>query len=988
MQNPIHLHVHSDGSILDGICNIDLLLDKVEEQGNKSIAITDHGNMIKLFEFYQSAKKRGIKPILGCEFYVSDNEKGSSHIILLAKNKKGFENLLMLKYISNDNFYYKPRVKFSDLEKHKDGVICLSACIGNEIAKALTKGEDKAIEVLKKYKKLYANDFFLEIQSNTLVEQKKYNLFIEKISAICSTSVVVTCDAHYVNKEDFFTHDTALCIGVNKKKNDIKRFKFPSNDFYLQNSDEMLDKLTYLDENFLKKCILNTHLVANSVDFEFDLETIHAPSFTTLEDEKILLAKKCNIGFKKRLEEGKIENKAEAVKRISFELNVICSKGYAGYFLIVDDYLNYCRLNNIPTGPGRGSVCGSMIAFILGITEVNPLKYNLLFERFLNPTRNSFPDIDSDFCYEQRDKVIDYIENKYGYDNVCNIMAEGKMTLKAVTRRVLSAYGYEMRVINKISKLMDGYKTVQEALEDNEISSRIGEQERKDIALLENSLSHTSTHAAGIVICPEPVRKFLPLSKDRDTGKYCSEWHKKHIESLNLIKFDILGLKQLTIFSKSIKYLSDFQFNKLYNIDFESEAIYEVLKKVEILQTIFQFAGGTAGQVINDMKPDCFEDIMVAESICRPGVKEANLYLKNKKEFMQTGDFFKPHYWQYVQEILEPTYGAIVYQEQTMLLMNKITGGKWDLGKCDSMRKVKDLEEYREDFLNSSVIPRDIANEIFDRFSLEYSFNKSHACAYAMLSAQCAYMLHHHPKEFLAGCMTIELTQAEPNLQGLIKIAKSLNIDVLPPDINISNNEFIPVENGIRMPITMIAYVGENATKSIIENRPYNDFSDFISKVPGKTVNKRTISMLIKAGAFDCFNSNRSIMLENFYEMKKEKVDVLYWCDEAQICFEIEAFGFAFSKHPLDRYINKNINEFEDGNISIIAIINELSPHRDRNGNEMCFLKLENKECSFEGVCFSETFKRFKDKLVPLLPIIIDGKKQGNSVIINKVIRA
>lgn len=988
--NPIHLHLHTSGSVLDGAINIDLLFNYIKLQGNNSVAITDHGNMIKTYEFYTKAKNNGINPILGCEFYISDGNN-NFHLILLAKNKIGFDNLLMLRYKSNFNFYYKPRITFEDLVLHKEGLICLSACVGNEIHHYYKLNKiNEAKSICQKYLDLFGEDYYLEIQSNRLEVQKPYNLFIQSVSKELNIETVVTCDAHYLKKEHYSSHDTLLCISTKAKKNEQKRFRFTSNDFYVQDSNDIYDRLSYLDKEFLDNCITNTHKVAEKCNVDLETKEVFAPKFNC-ENEKLLLAKKCNIGYKKRLKEGAFENLElkEVVKRISYELDVICSRGYAGYFLIVQDFIEFCISNNIYFGVGRGSVCGSEIAFILGITEVEPMTNGLLFERFLNPTRNSFPDIDLDFCYFRRSEVIEYLINKYGKENVCHIMAEGTFSLKAVVRRVLSAYSYDQKITSKISKILDNFNSTKDALKDNEFSSRITEGIKEDIVNIEGLMSHVSKHAAGLVISPNEVYKHLPVSLDRDSGMLVSEWHKKTIEKINLIKFDILGLKHLTIFDLALKYINEngtiLTRNDVNNINYEDKKVFEMLQNSKCLLGVFQFAGKTAGQIVTKMKVNCFEDVMVANSICRTGVKDDELYLENKESYLKTGTFNKPSYWKYVEDILSPTYGAIVYQEQTMLIMNKITGGKWDLGKCDSMRKVQDLEEFREGFLNCSIIPREEANKIFDRFNLEYSFNKAHACGYGKISYQSAWFLAYHSKEYISACMTLELTQEEPNIQGFIKLANSFDINVLSPNINSSTNEFLPVEEGILMPLTSISNVGDKAVKTIMSKRPFLSFDDFLEKVPKKQVNKRAIINLIKAGTFDCFNENRTIVLTNFLNSIKETSNLLFWSDETQMLYEREVFGFSLEKHPLDNHINIDFHSLKNGEVSINCIVNTLTPHVDKNGNLMCFVTLENKKCIVNATCFSETYKTYYSLITPFVPILVTGKKDGDSFIIHKV---
>lgn len=992
----IDLHVHSDGSVLDGSCEIDKLLDEVVRQGENAVAITDHASCIKLYEFYKKATERNIKPILGCEFYCGEKDDDNKyHLILLAKNEIGLKNIFNLLYKGYSNFYYKPRIQYKDLEEHKEGVICLSSCIGGEVSKVLLKsGYDKSLEVAKYFKNLFGDDYYLEIQSNKIPFQRTLNLAIQDMCKL-GFNPIVTADAHYVTKEDYDAHDTLLCINVNKKKNDSSRFKFTSNDFYLKLDEEVINELNYLDKDFVITSIKNTHSIADKCNVKIEYSDKLLPKMPGIENEKLELARLCNEGFAYRKGQGHFNRLdiKEVIKRISYELENICSKGYAGYFLIVKDFIDFCKNNNIPIGAGRGSVCGSEIAFILGITEVEPMKYGLLYERFLNPTRNSPPDVDVDVCYEKRYMLIDYIKEKYGVDNTSHIIAEGKMTTKAVMRKVMTAYDYDMKVINQTCKLVDNKcANLKEALQNEELFKRLnGRPELDDMIRLEGLISHASKHAAGVLITPEPVYNIFPVRMDMEEKVPVCEWHKKHIEALGAYKFDLLGLKQLTIFDKTIQsvnknYNKNLTLKDLFEIDLEDPIIYKVLNEGN-LKSIFQFTGDSAGHIINEMKPNCFNDIMVAESICRPGVLEDNLYLSNKKLFNEAGTYPVPTYYSFVKDILDETYGALVYQEQTMLLLHKLGG--FSLGEADGLRKVKSLEPYREQFVNSCTtlgMTVQEANELFDRFDLGYSFNKSHACVYGVNSAICCWLLGNYPKEFLSASMTLELTQDKCDIKGFMKEVTKLGINILPPDINVSENEFKATVDGIKFPLNVIKQVGKSAYESIIKYRPYDSLKNFLEKVPKSSVKKNIVINLIKAGCFDEFNPNRSILLSDFYNYRNEDVDVYYWCNEVQMMYENETLGFSLGKHPLDGYTSQDIKSFKENDvITIIGLVNEVKDHIDKNKKNMAFLKLENKMCEFEGIVFSYAYTKLSRFLYKGAKLGLTGKKQGNTILINNI---
>ena len=562
----------------------------------------------------------------------------------------------------------------------------------------------------------------------------------------------------------------------------------------------------------------------------------------------------------------------------------------------------------------------------------------------------------------------------------------------------MSVYGYEMKVIGYYTKLIDdNVKTLKEAIEACEElrDYLVGKEMYNDMLRLEGLMSHASMHAAGLLIMNDEVDNHFPVRINRKENVSVCEWNKKIVEGLGAFKFDLLGLKQLTIFDKTLKAIErnhgvKLTLDDIYNIDLEDKAIYEVLNKGK-LKTIFQFTGDTAGSIIAKMKPECFNDVMVAESISRPGIKECDLYLQNRTDYLETGDYIKPRYWNLVKDILEESYGAIVYQEQTMMIMHKIAG--WDLGKADSMRKVKNLEEYREDFVNGALsngVPQDIANEIFDRFSLQYSFNKGHACAYGKISCICAWLLANYPSEFIASSMTLELTQSEPDIKGFIMEAKTLGINILPADINLSTSEYEAFKEGIRIPLTSIKQVGDSVYEYILKAREkgkIQSLEHFLAVVPKSKANKKVVKNLIIGGAFDFITPNRSELLIRFMTLRNEDISkVFFYCDEVQMMYEKEVYGFALGKHPLDGFKSEDIKSFENGStISIIGIANDVILRLDKNNNEMCFATMENQVCEYRAVVFSRTFVRFKQLLKKGMKLRLTGKRDGNSILVSEV---
>lgn len=996
------IHIHTDGSLLDGAISIDRYIKKAKELNMKAISITDHGSMTKVFEFYKKCNANNIKPILGCEFYLGEKDsKSTFHLVLMAKNNVGLVNLFKLSKLAYDNFYSKPRITWDNLVNHSDGVICSTACLGGELARNYDTQVEYTKDLLERLIGLFKEDLYLEVQPNSIPRQIEFNNYIKDLCSEGRFKPVLGIDAHFVNIDEYESHDTMMCMQYKNKKNDTSRRKFPVKDAYILSVDEIISKLYYLGIDFIKQLLDNTNEIADKCDVTIEtgrqLLPYIEPKEGEVEDVKKRLGIACNEGLIKRHSEGHYNGMSldTVIERIRYELDVICNKGYAGYFLIVKDYMDKGREMGIPFGVGRGSVGGSEIAFILGISEIEPIKYGLLFERFLNPTRDTQPDVDTDIDYELRDKLITYIKDKYGAENVCQINTEGKMTVKSVVRKVLSVYGYETSVINSITKVIpDNCDSLDEVLSYPEFSFKsIGEQELKDMKMLENLMSHEGKHAAGIVISPVPVDTIVPIRIDRETGMMVSQWHKKIIEEIGAYKFDLLGLKQITIFRKTLDYIKrnhgvEITMNELYHIDYNDPGIYEVLNSGNT-KYVFQLDGDSASQVISKMKPNCFDDIMVAESICRPGVKEANDYLENKKQFRELGYFDKPDYYDFIKEVVDETYGCIVYQEQTMKLFHM--SGNFTLGEADSLRKVKSLEPYKERFVTGWVAKgmTDIqATALFYRFSLEYSFNKSHACAYAIVSVICAWLKHYYPNEYISCAMTIELLASKPDINSGIKECIKNDVKILLPDINKANNDFNPSKDGIMFPITSIPFVGDTAYEEIINNRSYLSFYDFIDRVPKSKVNKRIVENLIKGGAFDCFNKNRSQMLSDFYSRRKLKApQIPYWCDEVLMKYEKDIYGFNLTKHPLDGFTNKDISDFSDGTeIMMCCVVNEFREIKDKNGNKMCFLKLENKICSFDGVIFSYAYS---DNLKPLLQIgsqiVIKGTKDNNNIKIRTI---
>lgn len=1012
----IMLHLHTDGSLLDGKAKVDEVISRVKELGEDSIAITNHGNMVTAFTFYEKCLENNIKPIIGCEVYVGEEgDSNKYHLILLAKNEIGYKNLLYLQYYSHmKNFHSKARVDYNTLMSKSEGLICSTACIGSEVGQNFIKGnKSEAVLIIDKLHSIFKDDFYLEIQPNSIPIQKDYNKFLCEVSKVKGIPMIVTTDAHYTKKEDADSHDTLLCMQIKKKKAEEERFKFTGNDFYLMSDSDILERLNYLDVKDVESAIQNTYTIRDKCNVEIKTGANYLPKFC--ENAPRRLAELCNEGLKKRMAENAFKDVDlnEVIARVKRELQDYTKKGYADYFLIITDLLEYCKKEDIFYGCGRGSVAGSEIAFLLGITEIEPIKYGLLSERFLNPTRNSHPDIDTDLCYIKRHDAIQYLKDKYGENNVAGIIAEGRLTLSSVVRKVLSTYGYEMDVINKVASYLkekyiveadeeedeknEKYKNVTEAYEHNEqfreFFDNLKPEIQRDIKSLEGTISHFSKHAAGLIIAPDEVYNYIPVMRDsKEVGMMMSQWDKHTIEDIGLYKFDLLGLKLLTIFDLTLKQIEKNRGIKitredLFKIDVEDKGIYEVLNN-ESMIGIFQFEGSAGAKTVLEAKPSCFEDVIVCESICRPGVKESGKYIENRKAFRETGEFPKPSYWGYVKDVLEVTYDAIVYQEQTMLLFNKLAD--FDLGEADSLRKAKSLEPYKERFVNGCIskgMKKSEAIELFERFDLGYSFNKSHATVYALNSVVCAWLKKNYRAEFMSACMTLALTkskkknEAHPAL-AFIKDATKYGIKVKTPDINFSTNQFVAIsEDEIVLPLNMIEGLGEKVVFNIMSKRPFTSLQDMKEKLTGRECNKTHIKKLVKAGAFDRLQPNRLDLLSSL----EEQIESLF-TPELKGRYEREVLGMSLSSNPLDNYVNRALEDIEDGEVSFLnAIINEIKVVKDKKGNEMAFVKFENKECIFEGLVFSKVYKQYKGLFYRDTKVKVSGKRDGTKMLVNKI---
>ena len=961
MADFVHLHVHSEYSLLDGMSRIKDLPVRAKELGMKAIALTDHGVMYGAVDFYKECKKNDIKPIIGCEVYVAPRSRfekeagrdsGYNHLILLAKNKEGYQNLSKLVSLSFvEGFYYKPRIDLEILEKYSKGLICLSACLAGSLSQALIQDDmQKAEEIALWHKRVFKDDYYIEIQHNGLRQQIMINQKLIQLARKLDIPLVATNDAHYLKKEDSYFHEVLLCIQTGKRMSDEDRMRFETQEFYIKSPEEMAD---YFSE--FPDAIENTVKIAEKCNYDFEFGVTKLPNYDVPEEYATHLdyfKDLCYKGIKKRYGEKPAE---EVMSRLEYEISVIDKMGYVDYFLIVWDYINYAKSVGIPVGPGRGSGAGSIAAYAIGITDIDPLKYGLLFERFLNPERVSMPDFDVDFCYERRGEVIEYVERKYGKDHVSQIITFGTMAARMVIRDVGRVLDYPYSETDKLAKMipMEVHITIPKALEQNREFKELYESNPSvkqliDIAIkLEGLPRQASTHACGIVITKDPVDTYVPLYVN--DGNISTQYTMNLLEELGLLKMDFLGLRTLTVISDTEKLVKQ---NRGIDVEYDKEMndpkVYKLWANGESVG-IFQFESQGMTNFMKELKPDCLEDIIAGVSLYRPGpMDQIPRYIKGKQN---------PGHNVYTHPALEPilnvTYGCMVYQEQVMQIVRELAG--YSLGRADLVRramgkkKLDVMAKEREYFINGQVdengnvlvpgcvrngIDKESANKIFDEMAefAKYAFNKSHAAAYSVVSYRTAYLKTYYPAEFMAATLNSFLGNLD-KVPVYIYECKRLNIEILKPDINKSFTKFTVQDNKIRFGLGSIKNVGVSAIETVIaeriKNGEFKSFTDFCERIQSGTVNKKCIECLIKAGCFDSMSQTRATLLASFEkimdtinnqgrnslanqvtmfdivepeETVKYQYTVLKELDERELLSqEKEMLGIYVSGHPLEK---------------------------------------------------------------------------------------
>ena len=1026
----VHLHLHTQYSLLDGACRIDELMDTVKELGMNSVAITDHGVMYGVVDFYKAAVKRGIKPIIGCEVYVAPRtcfdkvrefDSEYYHLVLLCKNNKGYENLCKLLSFANiEGFYYKPRVDRELLERYSEGLIALSGCLQGEIPQLLVDGRYKtAKEVAVYYKSVFGEEnYYIELQNHGISDQIRILPLLAKLADECGIKTVATNDTHYVKKTDFEMQKYLLLIGTNKTVNDNDTLEFETNEFYLKNEDEMYHAFQSYPE-----AVKNTQTIADMCNVEIEFGVTKLPRFDVPnnQDHKDYFKSACYNGLKRIFKNGVIPEKY--VERLDYEIDTISQMGYVDYYLIVSDFISYAKKNGIPVGPGRGSGAASLAAYCMGITGIDPIKYNLIFERFLNPERVTMPDFDIDFCYVRRQEVIDYVINKYGKDHVAQIVTFGTLAAKQAVRDVARAMAIPYSVADSVAKLIpfSHNLSLQDAINSTDELRSLYESDSNikrllDMAMrIEGMPRHASTHAAGVVITDKPVYCYVPLIVNDDA--VVTQFTMTELEEIGLLKMDFLGLRNLTVINDCEKLIGNgFSISKIPTDD---KQVFKMLSK-GLSEGVFQLESAGMKRVMTELKPSSIEDLTALISLYRPGpMQSIPKYISNRHnidKITYPTPLLKP--------ILDVTYGCMVYQEQVMQVFRSLAG--YSLGRADIVRhamakkKHSVLEKERTTFIEGCAkngIASDVAESLFNEISAfsSYAFNKAHATAYAFIAYQTAYLKCHYPTEYMASLLTSVLNNTS-KLQEYIEELPKMDIRILPVHINSSMVNFSAEGNNIRFGLLAVKNMGFNLVNNIVKERENNGrflgLYDFCKRMYSRDLNRRAVESLIKCGAIDGLGANRCQMLDeldnimqnvaysamstvsgqlDFFSTNNVADEYRFaakeeFSEDLLLKMEKEALGMYISGHPLDKYkaVTEKINctklsdiiseekstDFEGKTVTVIGQIGSIKRKMTKNNDEMAFVSLESEFCSLEMLVFPKLFKMNSRLLLPMKVVI------------------
>ncbi|HPQ60045.1 MAG TPA: DNA polymerase III subunit alpha [Syntrophales bacterium] len=1037
----VHLHLHSQYSLLDGAIRLDELFQAAREYRMPAVAMTDHGNIYGAVEFYQKAYRYGIKPIIGCELYVAPasrfdkesprTEETAHHLTVLVKNAEGYRNLVKLTSMAFlEGFYYRPRVDRDLLRRHAGGLIALSACLQGEIPWRLRRGDEEgARRAALAYRDLFGPDnFYLELMENGLPEQKAVNAALIDLGRDLSIPLVATNDCHYLRREDAEAHEILLCIQTGKTIDDPGRMRFETTEFYFKSPEEMADQFQYCPE-----AVENTVRIAEKCSFSFKFDEIYLPRFEleqglTADDHLARLARE---GLERILEPLVLEKgpeiRAGYEKRLESELEIIRAMGFPGYFLIVADFVNHAKNQGIPVGPGRGSAAGSLVAYALGITNIDPIRYALFFERFLNPSRKSMPDIDIDFCMEGRDRVIHYVQEKYGKDRVAQIITFGKMQARAVVRDVGRALNMSYGEVDRIAKMIPA--TLNIKLKDAiEAEARLREERDKDDRVkklldlsltLEGLTRHASTHAAGVVISDRKLEERVPLCRTSN-GDVMTQYSMNDLQSVGLTKFDFLGLKTLTLIRKTLDFVREGQGLEIdmENLPVRDEKTFQLLCRGQT-DGVFQLESAGMKDILVNMKPDTLEDVIALISLYRPGpmamVPDFIARKQGKKEIA----YDHPA----LESILKETYGVILYQEQVMQIASLLGG--YSLAEADTLRRLmskkkpEEMEKEQPHFVEGAKqkgIPPETAKRVWGQMETfaGYGFNKSHSTAYAVISYQTAYLKAHFPVEFMAALLTSEKNNRD-NIIKYIASCREMGIEVLPPGINESDRDFSVHGDRIRFGLSAVKNVGEGAVGAILDARsegPFTSFYDFLTRVDFRRVNRKVMESLVKCGAFDSLEKNRARLLEgcdrmieavqrrsrdrasrqiSLFDTVPEPMepapdlpDVPPWDSRTHLLFEKEMLGFYVTGHPLDRLGDRfrlvvdcdsqGLPGRSDGaTVNLAGIVSHIKKMSTKKREAMANVTFEDRKGNFTVIVFPDLFRKVVDLIQGDEPLLITG---------------
>ncbi|MCH7611963.1 MAG: DNA polymerase III subunit alpha [Candidatus Marinimicrobia bacterium] len=1038
----VHLHNHSDYSLLDGAQTVQTLVNTIDDLGMDSVALTEHGNMFSVIPYYKSAKKKGVKPIIGCEVYVAHGSRfdkkpraeggwGNNHLILLAQNYTGYRNLMKLVTFGYlEGFYYRPRIDKELLKEYSEGLICSSGCLKGEVPEKLIKGDwEGAKAAALEYAEMFPGRYYLEIQNHGIDAELRNIELITKLAKELDLPLVATNDAHYAKHDHWEAHDIHICLGTGKERDDPNRLRYATPEFYFKSQDDMYTLFKDYPE-----ALANTRQIADSIDLELPMGKYHLPNFPIPENASSrnpdeYLQHLCEDGV--RTIYGDIT--PELQERLNHELDVIKKMGFAGYFLITRDFVKYAKDNSIPVGPGRGSAAGSLVSYALNITTIDPLKHELLFERFLNPERISLPDIDIDFCIERRGEVIDYIKKQYGENSVTQIITFGKMKARQAIRDVGRVLGFSFGEVDKIAKMIPvgPFVTLKQALSQSPGLREAADGQFKELIehafTLEGMNRHASTHAAGVVITPGDLTDYTPLFKT-NTGDITSQYDMKGLEDLGLLKMDFLGLRTLTVIDHTLKLLKERSEKiDIEKINMEDANVYKLFAK-GMTVGVFQFESSGMREFLKKLKPTQIEDLIAMNALYRPGPMENIDDFIKRKHGIKKITYLHPA----MEHILEETYGIIVYQEQVMQIAHEIAG--FSLEEADIMRRAMGkknrelMEELKLKFIDGAVtnnIGRKAAEKIYaliEKFA-EYGFNKSHSTAYAYVAYQTAWLKTHHTAEFMSANLTSEMSNID-RVVILINECRKLKITVDAPDVNVSDIHFKPVnDKTISYGLNAIKNVGTKSLEHILATRDkdetFESLFDFTSNVDLRAVNRKVLESLIMSGAMDSMNGTRAekyasidIALKYGQQIQENRlrnqVDLFGsatngrhamvpelltaedWTDTVSLQNEKEVLGLYLSGHPLLKFaedleefsnfdFSENVGEIKLDNVRLGGSIQDFKLHFDRKNNQMAFFKLECLGGQAEVLVFSSVFEKYKDLLDQDEIVFISGKPTDTS---------